>query len=515
MTTDDEREVENDRVTERASISRNVFHMMSAQVVTWTVAIASSIVIPRKLGPSLMGQLHLATSIWLIGSILAALGTSRFLQLQIARSQRRGLTLVGPIMVVRTIVFGGVAGVLALIGLLTTPGRVLTVLMVLIGIDKLISAWSETINTAFVGLERMATPALVSATTRVVGVMAAIAYVVLTGDVYGMVAIGIVAVSLGAVVLWWRFRRIARIDLAGWRGSARTVVKGSLPFMMSGAALVLYQQIDIIAISAAAESEDLGWYGTADALFGTLLFPAAVLTSTIFPTLGRLHAADPPGLHELVRRTFATLIMIAVPIGLGTTLIASTFAPLLYGEQFRETGAVLEILGPVIILTFGTILFGTVAQATGRVRLWTAVLLLSSVLTVPLDLALVPWANDRFDNGAIGGAIAYLVTEGVQFAIGLAVVAPYLIGPVFGWRVTRILLAGGGMFAAGWPFRDAFILAPVGVCAFTYVALLFALRVITDEERRWIGSLVVRFGVGRSKAVATDADAPKAPRSPE
>ena len=94
--------------------------------------------------------------------------------------------------------------------------------------------------------------------------------------------------------------------------------------MMTGAALVLYQQIDIVVISWAADSEDVGWYATADVLFGSLLFPATVVTTTIFPSLGRLHLQDPAGLTDLAQRTFSALIIVAVPIGVGTALVAPT-----------------------------------------------------------------------------------------------------------------------------------------------------------------------------------------------
>jgi O-antigen/teichoic acid export membrane protein len=262
--------------------------------------------------------------------------------------------------------------------------------------------------------------------------------------------------------------------------------------------LVLYQQIDVVVISWTAASEDVGWYGTADTLFGSLLFPAVVVTATIFPSLGRLHVDDTAGLTDLVQRAFSTLIIVAVPIGLGTTLVAPAFAPQLYGEEFRETGTVLAILGPVIILTFGTILFGTVAQSTARVQLWIWVLLLAAFLTIPLDIVLVPWASDRYGNGAIGGALAYVITESVQFTIGLFVIAPFLVRRDIGWRVSRVLLAGAVMFAAGWPLRDAFVMIPIVACATVYVVLLFAFRVITDDERQLIGHTLQRVGIHTS-----------------
>ena len=494
----DEDTSQDGEITNRASIGRNIFHMMNAQIATWTIAIGLSIIVPRFLGPAVLGKLQLTTSLWLIAGILITMGTSRFLQLRTAQSQRMGLALVGPILMIRTFAFGIATVVLGLYVAWTSSDGVFIALMVIFGCDVLIGRWSETFSMAFVGLERMATPALVGVTVKVLGAVLVVIGLVLGGGAYAVVGGGLIAVTAGLMIFWVRFRRLAKVRIRGWRAVAPEVLRGSMPFMFSGAALVLYQQIDVIVISWAAQDRDLGWYGAADSLFGTLLFPAAVITSTIFPTLGRLHETDPAALQALVSRTFSTLVVVAVPIGAGVALVAPTFAPLLYGEDFRETGTVLTILGPVIILTFGTILFGTVAQATGRVRLWTLVLLLSAALTVPLDILLVPWAVDRFDNGAIGGAAAYVVTETAQFSIGLVVIAPFLLTRDTIWRVVRTFIAGAVMLGAGWPLRNSFLLLPIMVCGVVYVLAVLPLGVLGDDERRMLRNVAIRLGLVRS-----------------
>ncbi len=471
--------------------------MMNAQLVTWVMAMVLSVVVPRYLGPSTVGQFRLATALWLLGRILVAAGTTRFLQLEIARFGRQELRLVGPVILVRTATFVVVAAALGLYAVASDQGRVFEVLMIIVAIDSLFYVWMEAMSTAFVGLERMATPATVNAIVRICVTITTLVVIVLNGSVYAIGAASGVGFMLGLIILVRRLRPLTPIVSRNDVVHTREVMAGSLPFMFSGAALVLYQQIDIVVISWTASDAAIGWYATADSLFGSLLFPATVLTATIFPTLGRMSNDDPEGLRRIVQRAFTSLVLLAVPIGLGTVLVAPSFAPLLYGDDFDETGVVLAILGPVIILTFGTILFGTLAQATGRVRLWTFVLFGSALLTIPLDLALVPWAEERYSNGAIGGALAYLLTESIQFLIGLVVIARFIATRSLSSRVVRILAAGGVMFLAGWPLRQSFVLIPAAVCAIVYAACLFVFRVVTEDERAMLQSITGRLGIGR------------------
>ena len=480
---------------ERSPVRKNVLHMMSSQLITWVIATIAALIIPRFLGPETLGEFRLATSLWLIAATLTSLGTTQFLQLEIARHQREGLSFMGPVLVMRTLAFVASAAVVAAYVWVTADTARFVVIVVSIGVATLFGVWSEGFMAAFVGLERMSIIALAGAVGKLFYTVAVIVLLIAGADVYGIVAVTVLTAVGGMVYMIWHFRRVSTIRYVGWRSSAGRVLRTSSTFMAVAVALVCYQQIDLIVISWVAEKEDLGWYSAADTLFGSLLFPATVLLGVIFPMLGRLHESDPAGLRALISRTFSILAVIAVPVGLGTTLVARDFAPLLYGEAFRETGSVLAILGPVIMLTFGTILFGSVALATDRGRVWVLVMFGAALLTIPLDLVLVPWANGRFGNGAIGGALAYVVTEAVQFVIGVWLMAPFLLNRSTAWRTVRIVAAGGVMFAAGWPLRHLFLPVPVVVSTLVYALAVVAFQVLGEDERRMVGNVVARVGV--------------------
>ena len=140
------------------------------------------------------------------------------------------------------------------------------------------------------------------------------------------------------------------------------------------------------------------------------------------------------------------------------------------------------MLGTVVVFTFGTIVFGMVALATGRQRFWNTIMVLAIAITIPLDLIFVPWADRTYGNGAIGGAMAYVVTEALMFALGLWKVAPYLVERTFIWRLARVLIAGGLMFMASWPLRDEPLMIPIAVGAVVYVALRSVVLRVPEKD---------------------------------
>ena len=107
----------------------------------------------------------------------------------------------------------------------------------------------------------------------------------------------------------------------------------------------------------------------------------------------------------------------------------------------------------------------------------------------------MPWTSDRFDNGAIGGVLAFLITETIQFAVLVRMVAPYVIDKASLWRTFRIAVAGGLMLLVVWPFRELVIVVPVAIGAVVYVGAVLGLRVLTADERHLIQRVTDRVGI--------------------
>jgi O-antigen/teichoic acid export membrane protein len=461
-------------------------------MTTWVLATMLAVVQPRLLGPSAQGELRLAFSLWTIAQVIIGLGTALFLTLEIAHDRVRGLGSVGPVLVLRTIAFVVSSAVLAAYLVIVDADGGFVAIMAVFGLSTFFVAMTDAFIAVFVGLERMSVLAKATIIAKVVGTVAAIAVLLAGGQALAVVIVLAAANLLGMLILVASFRAVASIRLRGWRADARRILVASSAFLLAGVVLTTYQQLDTVIMSLLVDNDALGWYSTADTLFGSLLFLPTIVMGSIFPVIGRLFRDDPAAIEPLVRRASSLLVMVGVPIGLGTMVVAIPLAPLLYGNAFRETGQVLTVLGTVVVFTFGTIVFGMVALATGRQRFWNTIMVLAIAITIPLDLIFVPWADRTYGNGAIGGAMAYVVTEALMFALGLWKVAPYLVERAFIWWLARVLIAGGLMFMVSWPLRDEPLIIPIAVGAVVYVAAIVVLRVPEKDDLLRLRSMISR-----------------------
>src|SRR5260370_18219279 len=92
---------EPDRVVEAAGgcagwrLARNLASLAGGQLATWILTAIWTVVVPRSLGPSGMGQLTIAWSAVAIVNVICAVGTDVLIARDIARQHSRASTLVG------------------------------------------------------------------------------------------------------------------------------------------------------------------------------------------------------------------------------------------------------------------------------------------------------------------------------------------------------------------------------------------------------------------------------------
>jgi O-antigen/teichoic acid export membrane protein len=469
--------------------------MMTSQIATWLLAMALTIVQPRLLGPETQGRLRLGFSLWTIAAVVIALGTTMYLQLEVARRGASALRLIGPVLAMRTLAFLLAAAVFALAVTPLHPDSESSWILILFGVVSLLATWGEVYTSAFIGLEKMSAPAIIVVVSKLLGTVAAIVVLFAGGGAIGLLIVLAAGNVLGLVLIVRALGRVVRVPLVIDRAAWPIILRGGFGFLVSAAVLTTYQQVDTVVISLLVDRRTLGWYAASDALFGTLLFVPTIVCTAIFPVLGRLADADREAFVVLVRRTFTSLALVAVPIGVGTVAVGREVAPLLYGNKFRPSGDVLSLLGVVLVLTSFTILFGTVALATGRQRFWNSIMFAAAVLTIPLDVVFVSWADRVHHNGAIGGAMAYVVTELMMFVLGIWRVVPYVVERATMWRVGRIVICGLAILAATWPLRGHVIVLPIGVGVIVYVVSVLLTGVLSADERATVSRVLGRLGL--------------------
>lgn len=495
----------NDPIAENAtaSVAKNASFLMVSQVATWGLTLVLMVFLPRFLGASGIGQLHLADSIWNIITIFVAFGMDTLLTKEIARRHAKSTELVGLSLILRLIFnvigFGVVVLYVQIAGYIP-----LTVYVIyIIGIGKLIMEFGGALRSSLIGLERMEYVALADIASRVFNTVVTIAILLMGYGVLVAAAVFIGTSITSTVIQYIYLKRLQPVRIFWDRQAAIGLLKASFPYLLVFVFSVLYMNLDAVIISLIINETVVGWYGVADRLFGTLMFIPTVFITAVFPVLSRMYTKAPDTLPRVMSRSFDLLLLVSVPIGLGIFVVADQLVVLLFGADFTPSGPVLAIMGLVLILTYQNILIGRFLISVDRQNSWTIVMAVATLVTIPLDLVLIPWTQATFSNGAIGGALAFIITEFGMIIAGLRLLPKGALGKANVWRATRIFVAGLAMLIAVWTWRDVFILIPISIGVVTYTGMIMLMRVLPKEDRNLfldLGRRVTRrFSLRRSK----------------
>ncbi|MBK8988834.1 MAG: flippase [Chloroflexi bacterium] len=429
------------------------------------------------------GKYYTAVAIWNIMAMVITFGIDMLLAKEIAKNPEGISDFFGNAFFLKTLLFLLSVVVVAVYAYLVQYPFETVMMLVIIGVGTLFWQYSAICQAMLQGLEKMQYISLANIVSKLFNTIVTLTLVYLGAGIF---LIASVHIGMGLVSFLIQLYYVKTLQHPRFRINlkhAGSMLKLGFPFLLSSAAITLYLEVDIILISMLANERTVGWYGSADVLYGTLLFVPTVLMTAVFPALSRENVRDPDNLKRLVQRSFDILLLVGVPIGFGIFLIANPLVVLLYGPEFAGSGPVLAIKGLVLTMTYQNMIIGTALLSTNRQYPWTLVITIASLAVIPLDLWLVPWSHAAFDNGAIGASIVFIFTESFMMIAGIRLLPAHTLNKANAIYAIKVVTAGIVMIAATWWFRDAFIAVPVLIGITSYGVAALILRLIGEDEK--------------------------------
>ena len=477
-------------MSSQRTVAKNATVLMASQILTWALTLLLTIFLPRHLGAEAVGKLHLASSLWAVALIFVTFGCDLLITKEVARDPKKlsglfsnAILLQVPLFIVATTLLlfyaksvGTNAETFQIIGIL--------------GISQLFWQIGGLARAALEGLERMEFISIAEISSKAFNTVVCLLLILVNANV---LMIAVVAIGMAFIYMAMQLVPLLRIRPISFSPDFKKMgwmLKAGSPYLIVYALLVVYVQMDVVILQLLTKNETVvGWYSAADRLFGTMLFVPTVFITAVFPLLSRMHTTESKKLPELIQRSFNLLLLLSIPLGLGLTITAQPIVLLLFGEEFRNSGPILAVMGIVLMLMYQNILLGRFLVSVDRQHVWTWVMVGAVLLTIGLDMIFVPYFDQHYGNGAIGGAFSYVITEGGMMCVGL-----WILREFFSWQTVlftlRALLAGGLMLAVVWIVRDQPLIIPIGLGAVIYTGELLLFGLIPQEDWEIMRSLL-------------------------
>lgn len=455
---------------------------MIAHVAIKVLSFIFTIVVIRQLGATEYGQYAAVLAFGAIFVFFADLGLSPYTVRQVARlrDQPDGSKQIRDL-------FGSVLALRFLLSLITAVAIILTawltgrpyemVVGVALGtIGLILYSVQGAAESVLVGFERIDISAGAHVVHQLVFVLLGAASLMLAMGYYGLIFANLAGITLMTLVCWRAIRQLGVRPGLPLPGTWLPLVKASIPFGVIGFALGLSYKFDSVLLNIHAGDVATGYYNSAYNLIFSVLVISNVVNTALYPSLSRQSVALPQTLPAIQERMLRYLLLIALPIAVGGSLLAYPIVTTLYGADYISAALPLAILIWVVPFMFVTEFLGYVIVVSGAERRVAWAISLSTGVNVMLNLLLIPI------YGLLAASILTVLTEAVLLVQYAWVLRAKLNR--FDWNLVllRPLVAVLLMGIVVALLHDAVLPISIGIGAMVYIGALLLLGVIGKPE---------------------------------
>lgn len=465
---------------------KNTTFLFIAQIASYIISFFTLIYATRYLGPVSFGIISLAWAISSLICVFSDMGLNTLAVREIAREKKLLDKYVSNILSIK-LLLSILTFVLALIlvklmGYDTITSEVIFIIIA----SVIITSFSQTFYSVFQAYAIMkfqSINVILSSIMTFIGVLSAIYLsfdLILFSFVYLVVSLIILSCNL-LIYLKNFILPSFSFDLIFWKDS----IKESVPFAITSISISMYLWIDTILLSLIKGQEIVGIYSAAYRLIIVLLSIPVVMGVVVFPIMSRFHVSSKKSLEKIFKKFLKLIIVIGVPIAVGTTILAKKIILLIYGEQFIGSIIALQILIWSLVLTFARSPIERLLESSNRQLSVTKIFILGVIFNVTLNIIFIPLFS------YVGAAIITVFTDIFVFLILFRMIN--VIGIKFSKSAKiiffKIVFASMimGVIISLLEFLDIFLLIFVGINI--YVISILLLKVFDETEVSMIKSI--------------------------
>ncbi len=383
--------------------------------------VVATVLVARTLGPHDFGRFQFALALTLLLSFVVMLGLPKLLVRELARDPDGAVTRIDSALFICLVAGGAVGGPLLGIGWLAGADMSL---LLMVGLIMIADSMARIVMALFWAVERMRYEAVAVGIQESAFVAFTLLALAAGGGVEGVLLAYLTSRAVGFVAAWV----IAATKLScptrprRHAGVVRPMLKATIPFAIDDGLSLAYVRIDAVLLGVFKGPTAVGLYQSATNLVLYLNVLPRMLNMSMYPQMSRAWPDHPVALRHLRDASLRLLGAVAIPITVGSFLLAPEIFGTLYGPKFEPAVRFYQLLVLVIPLRILGNTLGTAITSVNRQAQRAFIVGVAAALNLGLNLILIPmWSID-------GAVVATLVTESWVF-LAYAVLLRRALGP--------------------------------------------------------------------------------------
>jgi O-antigen/teichoic acid export membrane protein len=384
-------------------VAKNTSIVIIGKIINGAISLLTGIMLARYLGASSFGTYSFIFAYLAFFVIVTDLGISTILVREIARDKAKADKFIGNAIIIKILLSLFAFGIACLI-ISFLPYSYDTKLLVYIASLSFLFSFRSLYTLVFeVNLE-MEYPLFVGIVKNLLR-LALFLYLILIKAPLLWFIIAVVINILPEFILILHFSKKTikpkfEIDLGIWKH----LLEESWPLALTAVFVMTYHRIDQLMLFQMVGDEAVGYYSAAVGLSEVFaIFPSAFMVS-VFPLMSQYFKTSEQSHAKAYTLSFKYMLMLIIPVAVGTTLLSKPIISLFYGTIFMPSAPALSILIWSEIFIFYGVIHYEILISTDRQKIYLLFCSTGAVANVILNFVLIP----RY--GIVGASVATLVS---------------------------------------------------------------------------------------------------------
>lgn len=461
-------------------ITKNIGVLFISQLVSYVLGFFTLIYTARFLGVDGFGILSLALAFTGIFSVCMDLGLSTLTIREVARNKSLAKKFVANISFIKillsifTLLIIGV--VVQLIGYNEQTIQVIYI----IALYTIFTTFSQLFYAVFQANEKMeyqAIGVILNSVLLLVGVFIAIYFkfnITQFSLIYLFCGLSIFCYSI--ISYSKKFSLTVPIfKIPYWK----ELLKESWPFAITTISINIYTWIDTILLSIIVGTAAVGLYNASYKLVLVLIVIPVIFNNAVYPLMSQYYISSRSSLSLIFEKLFKIMIITALPIGVGTVLIAKKVIMLIYGPDFLGAVIAMQILIWSIVLIFIRSPFERVLESSNRQLTVTKIFSIGVIFNVIMNSILIP----RYSY--VGASIITVLTD--TLVLALLIIATknmeLLIAKSLKINLLKIIVANIVLAILLEFFLNLNIFLIIIIGIIIYISTILILKIFDEKEK--------------------------------
>lgn len=334
-------------------IARNTLWLFSSHIVTRTILFLYGVLLARQLGVSHFGEYAYIVTYIAFFAVISEFGTGNFLLRELPRRPEKTNQYFGNVVFFRLVLASFAYLLLVLILAFNRSSEEQLLLAAIFGLTLFPTAFSGAGESVFNASEDMRISALAQVLSSLL--VSALGLLALQRGLglRGVLAAAVVASIFMAVFFRSVLRRRGLVRSMKFEpGANKAILKETYPYALLALLGIVYFKIDTLMLGWYMGREAVGIYSAAYRVMESTLVIPAILATSLFPAMSRLHVSSGPELKRTYLASMGILALLGAPLAVATWFFADSIIQFLYGPTYAMSAGALRILSLALALFF-------------------------------------------------------------------------------------------------------------------------------------------------------------------